>query len=93
MNALNLQNYMQPEISYLCDSGVDRLLGPVDKLINGIRDYSTNRILTGFLTRLSPKLLRDIGLDDPQIQMRLFECNFNTEADLREMNRNRYLIR
>jgi uncharacterized protein YjiS (DUF1127 family) len=89
----NLQICMQSEVSYLCDSSVDRFLGSIVKLINGFRNYYANRTLTAFLTRMSPKLLRDIGLDDPQVQMSLFESNFNTEADLRELNQNRYLIR
>jgi hypothetical protein len=92
-NTQNLQNCLQFEVSFPCDSAVERLLAPIAKLTNGVKDYYANRTLTNFLTRMSPKLLRDSGLDDPRVQMRLFESNFNTEADLRELNRNRYLIR
>lgn len=92
-NTQNLQNCMQSEVSYLCDSSLDRLTGRAIKLINFVRDYYANRVLTGFFTTMSPRLLRDIRLDDPQQQMRLFDSNFNTEADLREINRNRYLFR
>jgi len=92
-NTQTLQNCVQSEVSHLCDSSVDRLLGRVNKLVNGAREYYANRALTGFFIRMSPKLLRDAGLDDPQVQMRLFDSNFNTEVNLREINRDRHLFR
>ena len=92
-NTQSLRNCMQSEVLYLCDSSVDRLLGRVVDLINSVRTYYAHQALTGLLSKVSPKLLRDIGLDDPQVQMRLFESNFNTEASIREMNRNRNLLR
>lgn len=88
-----LQNSMRSEVSYLCESSAERLLGRVNKLINGVSDYYTNRTLTSFFTRMSPKLLRDIGLDDPQVQMRLFDSNFNTATVLREMDRSDHRLR
>jgi hypothetical protein len=92
-NSQNLRNCMQSEVLDLCDSSVDRLLGRVVNLINSVRTYYAHQALTGLFSNLSPKLLRDIGLDDPQVQMRLFESNLNTEASIREMNRNRNLLR
>jgi hypothetical protein len=92
-NTQNLRNCMQTEVMYLCDSSVDRLLGRVVDLINSVRTYYAHQALTSLFSKLPPKLLRDIGLDDPQIQMRLFESNLNTEASIREMNRNRNLLR
>ena len=92
-NTQNLQNCMQSEVSYLCESSTGRLLGRVNKLISGVRNYYANQSLTRFFVKSSPKLLRDIGLDDPNVQMRLFENNFNTEASILEMERNRHLFR
>jgi hypothetical protein len=92
-NTQNLRNCMQSEVLHQYDSSVDRLLGRVVDLINGIRSYYAHQALTGLLSKASPKLLRDIGLDDPQVQMRLFESNFNTAASIREMNRNKNLLR
>ena len=92
-NTQSLRKCMQSEVLHLCDSSVDSLLGRVANLINGVRSYYAKQALTGFISKVSPKLLRDIGLDDPQVQMRLFYSNFNTEASIREMNRNRNLLR
>jgi hypothetical protein len=92
-NSQSLRNCMQSEVLYQCDSSVDRLLGRVVDMINNVRTYYANQALTSLFSKQSPKLLRDIGLDDPQVQMRLFESNFNTEASIREMNRNGNLLR
>ena len=89
----NLRNCMQSEALDLCDSSVDRLLGRVVDLMNSVRTYYAHQALVSLFSKQSPKLLRDIGLDDPQVQMRLFESNFNTEASIREMKRNRILLR
>jgi len=89
----NLHNCMQSEVSYLCKSSTEKSLGLVNKLIKGIRRYYENRTLTSFLSKMHPKLLRDIGLDDPQVQMHRFESNFNTEASIMEMERNKQLFR
>ena len=92
-NTQSLRNCMQSEVLYQYDSSVDRLLGRVVDLINNVRTYYAHQALTGLFSKQSPQLLRDIGLDDPQVQMRLFESNFNTEASIREMNRNGNLLR
>ena len=91
-NTQNLQNRMQSEVLYLCDSSVDRLLGSVINAINSLRNFYAKQALTGMFSKMSPKLLRDIGLDDPQVQMRKFGSNFNAEASVREITRNRGLI-
>ena len=91
-NTQILQNRMQSEVLYLCDSSVDRLLGSLINAINNFRNFYAKQALTGMFSKLSPQLLRDIGLDDPEVQMRKFGSNFIAEASVREMNRNRGLF-
>ena len=96
MNAQNtqsLQNCVQTEVLYLCESRVDRLLARAIKLIRGVRNFYERQTLTRFFIRQSPALLRDIGLDDPRAQIRLFNRNFNSVASLGELDRNRLHIR
>ena len=92
-NTQNLQNCMQSEVLYLCDSGVDRLLESVINTINNLRSFYAKAALTRMFTKLPSRLLRDIGLDDPAVQMRRFDSNFYVEASLREMDQNRNLFR
>ena len=84
----NLQNCTQSQVLNICDSKVDRLLGRIIGLINRARSYYTKRALARAYSKLSPRLLRDIGLDDPQVQMTRYDRNFNVEAEMREMSRN-----
>ena len=90
-NTQNLQNRMQSEVLYLCDSSVDRLLGSLINTINNLRNFYAKQALTGLFSKMSPRLLRDIGLDDPQVQMRKFGSNFIAEASVREITSNRDL--
>jgi hypothetical protein len=79
-NTQNLQNCVQSEVLYLCDSSVDRLLGSVINAINNVRNFYAKQTLARVFTKMSPRLLRDIGLDDPQVQMRKFDSNFYVHA-------------
>lgn len=87
----NFENYAQSQVLYICDSKVEGLLGRILELINRARRYYAKRALGRAYSKLSPRLLRDIGLDDPQVQMSLYDRNFNIEAEIREMNRKRDL--
>lgn len=96
MNTQNTQDLrigMQAEALCLCDSMVDRLLAKTVALINNFRNYYAHRAMTALLLKIPSKHLRDVGLDDPTIQVRLTGSNLNTEASLREMNRNKLLMR
>ena len=84
---------MQSEVLYLCDSSVDRLLGSLINTINSLRKFYAKQALTGLFSKMSPRLLQDIGLDDPAVQMRKFGSNFNAETSVREIARNRNLFR
>ena len=91
-NTQNLQNRMQSEVLVLCDSSVDRLLGSLVNAINHVRNFYAKQALTGMFSKMSPRLLQDIGLDDPAVQMRKFGSNFIAQASVREITRNRGLF-
>lgn len=96
MNAQNtqvIQNRTESEIEIFCESTTQRLHRQTDNLIQAIKTYFANRLLANSLAGMSDKLQRDIGLDDPQKQMHLFDRNFNTIAELRHLERNRHLFR
>ncbi|MFT5218473.1 MAG: hypothetical protein ACI822_001316 [Gammaproteobacteria bacterium] len=84
---------MQAEALNLCESSFDRLVCKTVTLVNSLRGYFAKKALTSLFLNVSPRQLRDIGLDDPALQMRLLDSNLNTEASIREMNRNTLLIR
>ena len=91
-NTQNIQNSMHSEVFYICDSGVDRLLASLINTINSVRNFYAKQALTGLFSKMSPKLLRDIGLDDPAVQMRKFGSNINAVISVREITRNSGLI-
>lgn len=91
MNAQDTQNLhpcAQSQVLDICDSKVDRLLARIIELMARVRRYHAKRAQARAYAKLSPRLLRDIGLDDPQVQMSRYDRNFNVEAELREMRPN-----
>lgn len=96
MNAQNTQvieSRADSEFSVICGSFTACLRRHADSLIRRVKSYFLGRMPADSLAGMSDRLQRDIGLDDPQLQMHLFDRNFNTINELRNLERNRHLFR
>jgi hypothetical protein len=76
-----------------CSSWIERTLISAAETIAAIRKSSTRHSHLGHLGKLSPRQLSDIGLDDPRVQMRMFDAHIIPESDHLESLRNQFQVR
>jgi len=76
-----------------CSSWIERiLLRAVETIVAG-RNRRIRQAQLGQLGKLSPRQLSDIGLDDPQVQIRLFDAHIESDSEYLENLRNRFQVR
>ena len=76
-----------------CSSWIERTLIGAAATFAAIRKGSARHAQLGRLGKLSPRQLNDIGLDDPQVQMRMFDAHIEPESDYLESLRNQFQVR
>ena len=76
-----------------CNSWIDRTLAGAAETFAAMRKGSARHAQLGHLGKLSPRQLNDIGLDDPQVQIRMFEAHIEPESDHLESLRNQFQVR
>ena len=75
-----------------CSSWIERILVSAVVTIAAGRNRRARQMQLSRLGKLSPRQLRDIGLDDPQVQMRLFGAYIESEGEFLESLRNRFQV-
>ena len=76
-----------------CSSWLERILVRTTEAIAVVRNGRARQTQLRRLGKLSPRQLSDIGLDDPQLQIRLFDGHIESESGKLESLRNRFQVR
>lgn len=76
-----------------CSSWIGRTLVGAAEIIAAMRKGSARHAQLSHLGKLSPRQLSDIGLDDPQVQMRMFDTHIESGSDYLESLRNQFQVR
>jgi hypothetical protein len=76
-----------------CSSWIERTLVGAAETVAAMRKSSARHAQFGHLSKLSPRQLSDIGLDDPQVQMRMFDAYIESKSDYLECLRNQFQVR
>ena len=64
-----------------CSSWIERILVRAAKFIANRRSERARKAQHKMFARLSTAQLADIGLDDPQVQIRLFDAYLDSEGE------------
>ena len=75
-----------------CSSWVERILIRTAEFIANSRSERARKAQRKMLARLSTAQLADIGLDDPQVQIRLFDAYLESESEDLDGLRRRNLV-
>ena len=75
------------------NSWIERILARVAETLAAVRNGRARKAQLSRLGKLSPRQLSDIELDDPQVQMRLFDTYIQSESENMESLRNRFQVR
>jgi hypothetical protein len=76
-----------------CGSWIERILCRAAETIAAARSGQARKTQLAQFRKVSPRQLSDIGLDDPQVQMRLFDAYIETGSEHMESLRNRMQVR
>ncbi len=76
-----------------CSSWIERILVRATETIAALRNGRARQAQLGHLSKLSLRQLSDIGLDDPQVQMRLFGAHIESESESMDSLRNHFQVR
>ena len=76
-----------------CSSWMGRTLVGAAEIFSAMRKNSAQRAQLGDLGKLSSRQLSDIGLDDPQVQMRMFDAHIEPASNYLENFRNQFQVR
>jgi uncharacterized protein YjiS (DUF1127 family) len=90
MTTQYLQKSTQTAVLNECSSWIERIQVRAAETIAAVRNGRARQADLGHLSKLSPRQLSDIGLDDPQVQMRLFGAYIESESDDLESLRKRF---
>ncbi len=93
MTTQYLQKSTHAAILDECNSWIERILVRAVVTIAAVRNRRAQQAQLGYLGKLSPRQLSDIGLEDPQVQMRLFGAYIESESENLESLRNRFQVR
>ena len=75
-----------------CSSWIERILVRAAEAIAAGRNRRALRAQRQNLGKLSTQQLRDIGLDDPQLQIQLFDAYLDNDTEDLDQLRNRNLV-
>ena len=92
MTTQYMQKSTQAAVLNECSSWLERILVRATEAIAAVRIGRARQTQLGRLGKLSPRQLSDIGLDDPQLQMRLFDAHIESESGNLESLRNRLQV-
>ena len=92
MTTQYLQKSTQTAVLNECSSWIERIQVRAAETIAAVRNGRARQTDLGHLSKLSPRQLSDIGLDDPQVQMRLFGAYIESEGEFLESLRNRFQV-
>ena len=92
MTTQYLQKYTHAAVLDECSSWIERILVRAVVTIAAVRNRWAQQAQLRHLSKLSLRQLRDIGLDDPQVQMRLFGAYIESESENLESLRNRFQV-
>ncbi len=90
MTTQYLQKSTQTAVLNECSSWIERIQVRVAETIAAVRNDRARQAHLRHLSKLSPRQLSDIGLDDPQVQMRLFGAYIESESNDLESLRKRF---
>jgi hypothetical protein len=76
-----------------CSSWIERILFRLADTVAAVRNGKARQAQLDQLGKLSARELSDIGLDDPQVQMRLFNAHIESGREHLESLRNRFQAR
>ncbi len=93
MTTQYLQKPTQTAVLDECSSWIERILVRATETIAAVRNGRARQAQLGHLSKLSLRQLSDIGLDDPQVQMCLFNAYIESESENLESLRNRFQVR
>ena len=93
MTTQYLQKSTQAAVLNECSSWLERILVRATEAIAVVRNGRARQTQLRRLGKLSPSQLSDIGLDDPQVQIRLFDAHIESESGKLESLRNRFQVR
>ncbi len=85
-----MQKSTQTAVLNECSSWIERIQVRAAETIAAVRNGRARQADLGHLSKLSPQQLSDIGLDDPQVQMRLFGAYIESESNDLERLRKRF---
>ena len=88
-----VQNTNHAAVLDECSSWIERALVGAAETIAAMRKGSARHAQLSHLGKLSPRQLSDIGLDDPQVQMRMFDAYIESKSDYLECLRNQFQVR
>lgn len=76
-----------------CSSWLERILVRVAETFAAARNGRARQSQLRQLGKLSARQLSDIGLDDPQVQLKLFNAQIESERENLKSLRNRFQVR
>lgn len=93
MTTQYLQKSAHSSVVDECNSWLERVLIRLTEHIAEVRKGRVRKAQISQLGKLSERQLSDIGLDDPQVQLRQFGTRIESGSEYLESLRNRFLIR
>jgi len=93
---MTTQDIQKPALAAVhdeCSSWIEQILDRATRIIAVGRNRLARQAQLRHLSKLSPRHLSDIGLDDPQVQKHLFDAYIEAEGENLESLRNRFLVR
>ena len=93
MKTQYLQKSTQVAAFNECSSWLEQILVRATETIAAVRRGRVRQTQLRRLGKLSPRQLSDIGLDDPQVQIHLFDAHIESESGNLESLRNRFQVR
>ncbi len=93
MRTQYLQKSTQTAVLDECSSWIERIRVYAAKTIAAVYNGRTRQAQLFGLRKLSQRQLRDVGLDDPQVQICLFDARIESQSESLENLRNQLQVR
>ena len=81
MTTQYMQKNTQAAVIDECSSWLERVLARAAETIAVVRNLRARQVQLDRLGKLSARQLGDIGLDDPQVQMQLFDARIESGSE------------
>jgi hypothetical protein len=93
MTTQYLQKFTHAAVFDECNSWIERILIRAREIVAAGRSRRARQAQPRQFARLSARQLRDIGLDDPQVELGLFDTRIESGRESMESLRNRFQVR